>query len=172
MSLKDYIEQNLFSENLLPKFPFLKAGWTAHVVDCGGCLDEPDFKLLKMCIDQFTQDASIKYCLTTFYTADGSWVSEWETDCTWEEFENSIDEKSAFSYSGMYFFGSSERWGGISVDGELIILGGEANFMSQFEELSGSYLTLKARFDKKCLRKTYAFYESFLMNLRKTFYPR
>ncbi len=170
MSLKDYIEQNLFSENLLPKFPFLKASWTAHVVDCGGCLEEPDFKLLKMCIDQFTQDASIKYCLTTFYMLEEApWLSEWETACNYKEFSESIDRDFNVSSVGMYFLGSSEKWGGIILEGEAVIIGSEAEFMAKFEELSGGYAALKKRFYRRYPKEPD---NSFFIEFRKTFYPR
>jgi hypothetical protein len=49
----------------------------------------------------------------------------------------------------MYFFGSSEKWGGIIVDGALVVLGGESCFMKRFEELSGGYLALKDRLEKR-----------------------
>jgi len=172
--LKDYIEQNLFAEKLLPKFPFLKKGWDAHVISGDGGIDEKDFKLLKICIDQFTHDSSIKCCLTTFYTEGWGpeWLPEWETTCNWAEFREVIDSHSAFTYSGMYFFGSSEKWGGFIIEGELIIIGGEFNFIKKFESLSNGYLSLKSRFDKECLRKTYALHKDYLMELRETFYSR
>ncbi len=62
--------------------------------------------------------------------------------------------------------------GGIVIDGELVIIGGEASFIKKFEEVSGGYLSLKDQFDRECLRKTYVFSESFLMSLRNTFYSR
>jgi hypothetical protein len=173
MSLKAYIEQNLFSEELLPDFPFLKSGWIGYIVSGDGSVIEEDFERLKVCIDQVTHDSSIKCCLTTFYTGGSGpeWVPEWETNCNWEDFIEPIDNNSAFTYSGLYFLGSSEKWGGISVDGELIVIGGETNFMRKFEEVSGGYASLKNRFDQDCLCKTYAFKEKFLIALRNMFYP-
>jgi len=173
MSLKVYIEQNWFSEELLPGFPFLREGWIGHIVSGDGCIIEEDFELLKLCVDQLTYDSSIKCCLTMFYTegAGPEWVPEWETNCNWKEFIELIDDNSAFTYSGLYFLGSSEQWGGISIDGELIVIGGEANFMKKFEEVSGGYASLKSRFERDCLCKTYAFKEEFLTNLKQVFYP-
>ncbi len=116
MFLKSYVEQNLFFEELLPEFPFLKKGWGGYIISGdGGSIDEKDFKLLKICIDQLTHDSSIKCCLTTFYDPnEASWLSEWETPCDWTAFSEVIDDYSFVSYSGMYFFGSSEKWGGLS----------------------------------------------------------
>ena len=179
MSLKDYIEQNLISEARLP-FPFLKENWMAHALDCDAFLNEEDFKLVKICIDEITHDTSIKCCLTSFFynPRQTLWLSEWETPCDWTAFSETIERYSVVSYSGMYFFGNSEKWGGIIVDGALVVLGGESCFMKRFEELSGGYLALKDRFEKRVLfyddpsRKSRVSEDALLMDLTKTLYSR
>lgn len=173
MSLKDYIEQNLISEARLP-FPFLKENWMAHAFDCDGFLNEEDFKLVKICIDDITHDTSIKCCLTAFYTEGWGpeWLPEWETTCNWNEFREVIESHAAFTYSGMYFFGSSEKWGGVILDGALVVLGGESCFMKKFEELSGGYLALKDRFEKRGSFYSRIFDPALYRDLTETLYSR
>ena len=157
---------------MLPKFPFLKKGWKAHPIACDGRLEKKDFKHLKVCIDQITHDASIKYCLTTFYMLEEApWLSEWETACNWKEFSESIDKDFDVSNVGMYFLGSSEKWGGILLEGEVTIIGGEASFMEKFEEVSGGYLALKKKFYIEYLKDVDVASNKSLREFVDTFYP-
>lgn len=176
MSLKEYIEKNLFSENLLPGFPFLIGSWNGHVILADGGLYQKDFELLKICINDITHDTFISCCSTTFYQTNANWLSEWKVPVDWTQFNKLIDDYSFVSYSGMYFLGSSEKWGGIIIEGMFAILGGEADFIKRFEELSGGYLTLKHTFEKQCLfdedslQKACIYKEPFFIELREAFY--